>query len=85
MPSSKKKEIISNKNRRVLLTIAGTGVVAFIAGKIFGPSVTLFSKDKVISNKEFKNFSLVETNKEMKLYDRKGDEIIIFEKEGLTQ
>lgn len=80
----KDKEEIFNRNRRLFLTVAGTGVVAFILGKIFGPSINLFSRDHVLSEEEFKNFRVVNTEKEMRLYDRSGDEIIIIEKEGLV-
>lgn len=82
--SEKKKEIF-NKHRRTFLTVAGTGVVAFILGKIFGPSINLFSEDYVISEKEFKNFRIVETKKEMKFYDRGGNEVFIVDKESFAK
>jgi len=85
MTTPEKKEEIFDKYRRTFLTVAGTGVIAFILGKIFGPSVNLFSKDHVISEKEFQNFRVVNTKEEMRLYDKQGDEIIIIEKEGLTE
>lgn len=74
-----------NKHRRNLLIAGGTGVIAFILGKIFGPSINLFSEDYPLSEKSFENFRIVDTKKELKLYDRGGNEIIIIEKEGFTQ
>ncbi len=82
---SKKKEEIFNKHRRMFLTVAGTGVIAFILGKVFGPSINLFSGDTVINEKSFKNFRIVETKKEMKFYDRGGNEIFIVDKESFTK
>ncbi|MFC1734072.1 hypothetical protein ACFL6I_27525 [candidate division KSB1 bacterium] len=81
----KNKEATFNKHRRTFLTVAGTGVVAFFLGKIFGPSISLFPKDHVISEKEFQNFRVVNTKEEMRLYDRHGDEIIVIDKEGLVE
>ncbi len=82
---TKNKEVVFNRHRRTFLTVAGTGVIAFILGKIFGPSINLFSKDHAISEKEFRNFRIVETNKEMKFYDRGGNEIFIVDKESFAQ
>ena len=84
IPLEETKDIF-NKHRRTFLTVAGTGVVAFILGKIFGPSVNLFTRDTVINDKEFKNFRVVETRKEMKLFDRGGNEIFIIDKESFQE
>jgi len=85
MATPKEKEEIFNMYRRNFLIVAGTGIVGFILGKIFGPSISLFSKDHVVSEEEFQNFRVVNTKEEMRLYDKQGDEIIVIEKEGLTQ
>jgi hypothetical protein len=79
------KTAVFNKHRRTILTVLGTGVIAFILGKVFGPSFNLFSKDYTISDKEFKNFRIVETKKEMKFYDPTGNEIFIIDKESFTE
>lgn len=80
-----KLETVFNKRRRTLLAVLGTGAVSFVLGKIFGPSINFFSKDYEISEEGFKNFRVVNTKEEMRLYDRQGNEIIIFEKEDPTQ
>lgn len=85
MNLSQKKETVFNKHRRTALTIAGTGAVAFVLGKIFGPSINLFSKDSVISSQDFKNFRITETDTEMTFFDRGGNEIFIIDKESFTQ
>ena len=85
MPVFKKKIETLNKNRRTVLMVAGTGIISFILGKIFGPSINIFSKEIILSEKEFKNFRIIETNKEMKLYDKNGNEIFIIDKESFKE
>ncbi len=82
---SKKNKETFNKHRRMFLTVAGTGAVAFILGKIFGPSINFFSEDTVISEKSLRNFRIVETKKEMRFYDRGGNEIFIVDKESFAK
>lgn len=79
------KATLFNRQRRTLLIAASSGVIAFILGKIFGPSINWFSEDYPLSEKSFENFRVVDTKKELKLYDRGGNEVIIIEKEGFTQ
>ncbi len=74
--------LVHNKKRRQMLTVVGVGLFSFVLGKVIGPKIQLFSQDYPITKKEFKNFRVVETNKEMKLYTREGEEILIVEKEG---
>ncbi|MCW9054566.1 MAG: hypothetical protein OQJ98_01120 [Candidatus Pacebacteria bacterium] len=74
-----------NKNRRQFLVVGGASVASFFLGKIFGPSINLFSQDIPISERDFKDFRIVETNKEMKLYDRKGNELFIVDKESFRE
>jgi hypothetical protein len=73
-----------NKNRRTFLTIGITGAAAFVIGKVFGPYLDAFVKpgDKVIDRKDFQNFSLIETNDEMLLTDKEGNDIFIIDKES---
>ncbi len=80
-----KKKVISNTHRRTSLTILSTSVITFILGKVFSPSINLFSKDYNISEEGFKNFRVFNTKDEMKLYDLFGNEVLIFEKEDATQ
>ncbi len=72
-------------NRRNFLKWLALGVGAFamfVLGKIFGPSVNLASPPQKIGDETiFKNFRLVENDKELKLYDRMGNEIFIIEKQ----
>lgn len=77
-----------NVQRRNFLKWLGFGVGAFIAfvlGKIFGPSINLSPRPLKIGNETlFKNFRLVETDEEIKMYNRTGDEIFIIEKEPVN-
>ncbi len=74
--------LVHNKKRRQMLTIVGVGLFSFVLGKVIGPKIQLFSQDYPITKKEFKNFRVVETNKEMKLYTHGGEEILIVDKDG---
>jgi hypothetical protein len=78
------REVIFNKHRRTFLIVFCASVSSFVLGKIFGPSINLFPKDHEISEEGFKNFRVVNTKEEMRLYDRQGNEILIFEKEPPT-
>ena len=55
--------------------------VAFIAGKILGPSFKLPFGEGPADFGNLKNFRFVENDKELKLYDKSGDEIFVLEKE----
>ena len=71
-----------NTRRRNVLKWILFGVGAFILGKIVGPSVNLFSRSETLGEgATFKNFRVVENDKELKLYNRTGDEIFIIEKD----
>ncbi len=72
---------VRNLGRRNLVKLGLFGGVAFVLGKVFGPSISLFGGDAVTGTKDFRNFRVVETKKEMRLFNRSGDEIIIVEKE----
>ncbi len=67
--------------RRLLLKLGFFGAAAFALGKIFGPNIPFLS-ERVVSPKDFKNFRVVETTKEIRFFNRVGDEIVIVEKEG---
>ncbi len=67
--------------RRLLLKLGFFGAAAFALGKIFGPSVPFLS-ERAVSSKDFKNFRIVETSKELRLFNKTGDEIVIVDKEG---
>lgn len=77
-------EKIDNKRRNFLKWLLfGVGAfVAFVLGKVFGPSVSFSPKPQKIGDETiFKNFRMVETDKEIRMYNRTGDEIFIIEKE----
>ena len=72
---------IKRRNFLKWLLLGVGAFVVFLLGKIFGPSVSFSSRPQEIGNETiFKNFRLVEDDKELKLYDRFGDEIFIIEK-----
>ena len=73
-----------NKKRRALLKLGFTGVAAFVIGKFAGPYIDdlLHPNDKIIDRKDFQSFSLIETNGEMKLSDKEGNDIFVIDKES---
>jgi len=77
-------ESIKNIDRRTFLTLGVMGVGTFMLGKLVGPYIDAFihREDKIIDRKDFKNFSLVETNNEMFLTDAEGNDIVIIDKES---
>jgi hypothetical protein len=71
-----------NTRRRSILKWAVVGGGAFILGKIFGPSINLFSESSVFGESHiFKNFRVVESGDELGFYDGLGNEILVFEKD----
>lgn len=73
--------VVKNLGRRNLVKLGFFGGAAFVLGKIFGPSLSFFGSDAVVGEKDFENFRVVETKKELRLFNRGGDEIVIVEKE----
>lgn len=80
--TEEKDELVANGRRRTFLIAGATGVGAFVLGKIFGPSINFFSPMQSVA--DFKNFRIVDSDEEMRLYDKLGNEIVIIEKEGFT-
>lgn len=70
-----------NQDRRHLIRLSLFGGAAFILGKVFGPSIPLFGGNEVVGLKDFKNFRVVETKKEIGVFNHSGDEIVVIEKE----
>ncbi len=67
--------------RRTLLKYIFFGGGVFLAGKVLGPSINLFSGDNEIGKiTDFKNFRVVETGKELTFFDRMGNEILSLDK-----
>ena len=76
------------ENRRKFLKYLLIGSGAFLLGKFLHSGAGLFSSDKSspeANSKEylFKNFRIVETDKELSFYERDGDKILIIEKGGM--
>ena len=72
---------VKNPYRRNLLKYALFGGGVLVLGKLAHSLVTFWGREKIIGTKEFDNFTLEETNKELRLLDNSGEEIVIFEKE----
>lgn len=73
----------TNLYRRNLLKLLAVGGGAFLVGKLSGPVLDYFTGDKVISMRDFQDFSFVETNRELKVLDKDGDEILIVDKDAV--
>jgi len=68
-----------NKNRRNLLKFLLIGSGALLLGKVFGPRfLSFFSSPKVEHG--FSDFQVTEDRKELIIYDRTGEEILIIDK-----
>jgi len=80
---SKKQPL--NDRRRNLIKLGFFGVGTFALGKILGPAISIFPQNLELTDigKEtlFKNFRVVESNDELGIYDRLGNEILIIEKD----
>jgi len=70
-----------NTRRRTLLKFGAVGAATFVLGKVFGPSLNLFGGSWGGQVHDFKNFRVVENDKELAFYDQLGNEILILEKE----
>jgi len=81
VPLHKLTETI-NKNRRTFLALGATGIAAFVFGKLFG---NWFEERNVVSKAEFQNFTLTETDAEIKLTERSGEPIFIIDKESFQE
>ena len=68
-------------NRRNFLKLVAFGGAAFVAGKFFGPILNMVKKDKVVDEKIFNNYKIIETKSQFKLTDKQGDDIIIVDKD----
>ena len=69
--------------RRTLLKYVLFGSGSFMLGKIFGPSISLFSSSGDFSSTtDFQNFRVVESGKELQFFDKMGNEILTLDKEA---
>ena len=71
-----------NLRRRNFVKIVALGGVAFLAGKFFGPHMDVIKNDSVVDEKILGNFKIIETNKQLNVLDKKGNEIMIIDKDS---
>lgn len=68
-------------SRRSFLKYVMLGSGVLVIGKIFGSSLDFFSgAEKKGAPLSFRNFRMVEQDKEMKIFDNNGDEIMTLDK-----
>jgi hypothetical protein len=68
--------------RRAFLKYAAFGGTLFLAGKYLNPIINTLRGDTVIDEKVFRNFTLTETGKQLRVTDDEGGEILTIDKEG---
>lgn len=68
--------------RRAFLKYALFGGGLFLAGKYLNPLINTLRGDTVIDEKVFRNFTLTETGKQLRVTDDGGDEILTIDKES---
>jgi len=68
-----------NKNRRNLLKFLLIGSGTLMLGKVFGSRFLTFFSGPRVEN-EFGNFRVTEDRKELIIYDKTGEEILIIDK-----
>lgn len=71
-----------NSYRRNLLKFLLIGGGAFLVGKFANPFINFINGDKVLDEKIFDNFKVVETGRTLKILDKEGTEIFIVEKDS---
>lgn len=72
-----------NENRRKFLKWAAIGGGSFALWKIFGSSAKFFgASDELSKETLFDNFRILETGKDLTIYEKSGKEIIVIEKDG---
>ena len=75
-----------NLRRRKFVKIAALGSVAFLAGKFFGPHMNVIKDsgvvDSVVDEKILGNFKIIETDQQLNILDKKGNEILVIDKDG---
>ncbi|MBI2108906.1 MAG: hypothetical protein HYT93_01840 [Parcubacteria group bacterium] len=71
-----------DEKRRNFLKWSLIGGGGFLLGKIFGPYLT-FSRSEPFNEAFLKDFRVVETGRELKLFNKKGEEVLVIDKETL--
>ena len=81
--ASQQEQMPIESKRRTLLKYVLFGSGSFMLGKIFGPSISLFSSSgEFSSTTDFQNFRVVESGKELQFFDKMGNEILTLDKEA---
>ncbi len=84
MENSGQKNIIPvSQERRNFLKFLLFGFASFILGNLVAPYLNLFNKKEVFNAAMLKNFRVVENSSELKLYNKKGEEILSIDKKDL--
>lgn len=80
---AQEESIPVESKRRALLKYVLFGGGFFMLGKIFGPSISMFSSSSEFSSTtDFQNFRVVESGKELQFFDKMGNEILTLDKEA---
>jgi hypothetical protein len=69
-----------NHSRRKLLKLALFGGATFFAGKLFGGWFEQLKDDKKRES-FFEGFTVVESKKELGIFEKNGDQILVIDKE----
>ncbi len=72
-----------NSYRRNLIKFLLVGGGAFLLGKFTSPFINFLNRDKVLDEKIFNNFKIVETGRTLKVFDKEGSEILLIDKDSL--
>lgn len=73
---------LANPYRRNFLKFLLIGGGAFIVGRFANPFINFWNGDKVLDERNFQDFKIVETGKTLKVFDKEGKEVIIVEKDS---
>lgn len=72
-----------NERRRNLIKFAAFGAAAFVLGRVLGPSLSLFGDSSAAgTSKKYKNYRVVDSDKELRIYDPQGNELVMIEKDA---
>lgn len=81
----KKSEVdfgIINQRRRNLIKYTLFGGIGFLAGRYLDPLVNTLRGDAVINAKNFENFKLTETGKQLRITDDENNDLLLIDKDA---
>lgn len=70
-------------SRRHFLKVFAVGGASFLLGQALGTRFNLFSNSNISDSSDLKDFRLVETPDELRLYNKNGEEVLTVDKESL--